>query len=248
MRDILSATGRVVARRLGFVVVVAIGIALPGEILVEAPGDTSGLIAIVGAAVTLLASVTLVLILLRDLQSRSLPLASIVPSVVRATLRTIGAFLVLAAVSVVPLLVGVALIVGLLNGGSAALAATVALIVMVSFFAAPISLVVPVCLNEAGGPWWTLKRAWAISRPRRWQTRILLGGLSALTFGVSWLIRGFGQAAAPSAALIVVAVVGTVVAAGFLAVLYARLTQEPRATTSPAQLPSIAASSTNRSA
>jgi hypothetical protein len=234
MRDILSATGRVVARRLGFVVVVAIGIALPGEILVEAPGDTSGLIAIVGIVVTLLASVTLVLVLLRDLQSRSLPLASIVPSVVRATLRTIGAFLILAVLSVIPLFIGTVLVVSLFHGGSAAVAVTIVLVGMVTFFAAPVSLVVPVCLSEDGGPWWALNRAWAISRPRRGQARLLLGGLSVLTFGVSWLLRGFGPAAAPSAALILVAVVGTVVAAGFLAVLYERLTQEPRATTSPA--------------
>jgi hypothetical protein len=219
---------------LGYVVVVAIGIALPGAILVEAPGDTSGFIAILGAGVALLASVTLVLVLLRDLQSRPLALASIVPSVVGATLRTIGASLILAALSAVPWLGGFIVIVSLLGGGSAAVAVAVALAILVSAFFAPLSLVVPVCLNEHGGPWWALNRAWAISRPRRWQARLLLGGWLILTFGASWVLHGFGPAVAPSVALIVLNVAITVVAAGFLAVLYERLTREPPATTSPA--------------
>jgi hypothetical protein len=236
LTEILSATRRVVARRFGYVLAVAIAIAAPGEVLVQINSASPGA-SIFGAVLTLVASVTLVLVMVSDLQSRPLLLASSVSPVVNATIRTIGAFLVLLALLIIPLFVAMGVIVLVLgHGGPATLPEGVALLgllMIVEVFLAPLSLVVPISLNEAGGPRWALQRAWAISAPRRGQVRLVLGGWEVLTSGFLFVLRGFGQATGPSVATVVVAVVGDVVAAALLAVLYELLTRESPETKSP---------------
>jgi hypothetical protein len=229
MRELVLATASVLMRRLGYVLIVVILIELPGEILIQSAGASASR-SLGGEVLTLAASVTMVLVLLRALQSRSLPLTSIVPGVLGATLRTIAAALILAIPLGVGVIVAASLILSFAPSTTAVTAIDV-LTVVVSVLAAPFSLVVPVCLNENGGPVWALRRAWAISRPRRMQMWILLGGLTLLTYASAWLVSG-DASAQPSADLIGVsigaALLVAVLSAGLLAVFYQALTaQDP---------------------
>jgi hypothetical protein len=227
MRELVRATVGVLRQRFTSVIVVTIAISLPGQILIEGARGSSPIsreISLGGQLLTNAANLTLVLILLRNLQSKPLPRGSIVPSVVTALLRLFGVLMILVVPTIVVVL-PLALIFTFLQGEAAAATIVMAGTIVLEVIFAPIALIVPVSLNEdIPRPWPILKRAWAMSRPRRGQTRLFLGGLAVLTLGASELVRAFGPA--PSAAVVLVYLVSGVLNAGVIAVLYHSLIGE----------------------
>ena len=222
MREILSATGAVLARRRLPIVVVAILVALPAAILPRLSGSAL-LLSVVGGVLSFVATTTFVLILLRDLQSAPLAYRSIIPTVAGATLRIMAAAVILGALLVLALIVPVAVATQAINHVSAGFVLEV-LLLPIEFLAAPLYLFIPVCLNETGGPWWAVKRAWALSGPGRSQVRLLIGGLLVSNDVLSWLLRSSPAFVLILAGLLL-SVANAVLQAGLLAVLYRRLTE-----------------------
>jgi RDD family len=222
VREILSATGAVLARRRLPILVVAISVALPAAILLRVSGSAL-LLSVVGDVLSLVATTTFVLILLRDLQSAPLAYRSIIPTVAGATLRIVAAAVILGALLVLALIVPFAAATQTLNRSSAGFVLEV-LLLPIEFLAAPLYLFIPVCVNETGGPWWAIKRAWALSGPGRSQVLMLIGGLLVSTDVLSWLLRSSPASVAILAALLL-SVANAVLQAGLLAVLYSQLTK-----------------------
>jgi hypothetical protein len=203
------------------VVAVSVVLALPGQVLTQTAGSNIAR-EYGGLFLTLVARVTIVLILLSDLRSEQLERDAITQRIGSATLRTIGSALILALS--LGLVFGVATLVVLSAlHAPASIGLVEALALLVSVWFAPLGLVVPVCLTEKGGPFWALGRAWALSRPLRGQMRLTIGGLSVIGFAATAVGLITGSAVA-SVAVAPILLVTAVLADGLLAVFYYGLT------------------------
>jgi hypothetical protein len=234
MRDVVEAGLAVIRNRWRAVLAVVLGLWLPSTaILVLAPSGSA-----VGLAGTLLVLVTgLALVALFLDQTGQKPLASNTPvSLVRAGVKVVAALgvgiaflVVVAALAFIVLLV---LLVVAMNasppfadyvecvslGNVPAWAPTV--VAALSFAAlAPFLLITPISLVENGGPWWTLKRAWRLSRPERTWMWILLGSLA---LGAAVLQVTFSTGAL-TLVTYAASAVSFVVEEALLAVFYTRL-------------------------
>jgi hypothetical protein len=225
VRELLAAAAGLISRRRGIVLVIAVGALLPAELLARTPASQFGALTYIGGVALNVIAVVLVAVLLADLQGR--PLTSITLSgILGASVRSFGALLIAACLLLllaVPIVLAVRLALPSLSlprdsAGWGVLSAAV----LVVF--APVELVVPVCLRERGGPWWSLKRAWSLSRPRRLQIWALLGGLAVLAAAYGQLSHVPGLA--PLAALIACSIVSAVLQAALVAVIYVRLVAE----------------------
>jgi hypothetical protein len=234
MRDVVEASLAVIRNRWRAVLAVVLVLWLPSTaILVLAPSGSA-----VGLAGTLLVLVTdLALVALFLDQTGQKPLASNTPvSLVRAGVKVVAALgvgiaflVVVAALAFIVLLV---LLVVAMNasppfadyvecvslGNVPAWAPTV--VAALSFAAlAPFLLITPISLVENGGPWWTLKRAWRLSRPERTWMWILLGSLA---LGAAVLQVTFSTGAL-TLVTYAASAVSFVVEEALLAVFYTRL-------------------------
>jgi hypothetical protein len=235
----------VLRHRLSYVLVITIVLALPGEFLSHEAGANFAR-EMGGAVLSLVASVSLVLVLISDLGARPLERDSTIQRIASATIRTIGAYLIMITPFFFAFATAAAVAVAVAPHSSW-IALLSVLSVLVSVWLAPLSLVVPVCLNEDGGSMWALGRAWAMSRPSRAQMRILLGGLTVLENALTWLVRATGSGTALMAAVIALSTVGAVLSAGLLAVFYHRAVAGETPLTSSALYKPIA-SATSRQA
>ena len=244
MRELIGSSAALVARRFRYVAIISLGLALPGDVLLQAPAWLKTPLPAVGGGLSVVAAMALVAVLLADLKG-PMPSTASASSIVRACLRCAGAYLV-AGVLALPVAVAAAELSNYQKAVPSGVALELLLLPLWLFFI-PILLAMPVCFNEIGGPAWALKRGWALSRPRRNQVRALLGGLfvAGILFGLLSYADGF----VPLAAHITLSVAQAVVQAAFLAVLYDRLTaEEPPIVLAPAlpRSPAVAAEGTFR--
>jgi hypothetical protein len=244
LREILAAGAGVVSRRCGAVLVVAVAVLLPAQVLSRAPVWGFSL---VWAWILLMANVALVAILLADLQHR--PLKSItLRAITGASLRLLAAYLIAAFfLSLLALTIAIGIKLGPPSLGSSIGPASADLLgAAMSFLLVPFSLLTPVCLREHGGPWWSLKRAWSLSRPRRGQIWLLLGGLWIAQLAYLQLRHVPGLA--PLAALIACSVLYAVLQTILISVFYVRLVGEepPPPAVATARSPARAAQGTFR--
>jgi hypothetical protein len=229
MRELFEAAIGVASRRRREVLLVAVGLLLPVALLSQVPAWRGSALDIIGGGLDFAASLVLIAVFLADL--RHAPLSTLkVSSILRAYVRVFLAFGI-AAVIAIPIGLAVVLAARWQQAVPYSFAFESLLIPVFVFFA-PIYLLEPVCLSEPGGPRWSLKRAWALSRPRRGQIRVLVGGIWILTAasGALRCVAGF----APLATLIALIVALTIIEAALLAVFYDRLVaEEPPAPPAP---------------
>lgn len=229
MREMLAAGAGLVSRRRGAVLVVAVTVLLPAQVLSRAPVWGFGLI---GSWILLMANVALVAILLADLQHRSLKSITL-RAITGASLRLFAAYLIAVFfLLLLALTIAIGIKLGRPSLGSSVGPASADLLAAaMSFLLVPFSLLTPVCLREHGGPWWSLKRALSLSRPRRGQIWLLLGGLWIAQLAYLQLRHVPGLA--PLAALIACSVLYAVLQAILISVFYARLISEEPAAPQP---------------
>jgi hypothetical protein len=170
MRTLITAAFGLISRRRLAVALAVLALQLPSQLL-ELSRTTATLGAVVGWA----ALVLLLLVFLSDGRGRPYP---VVRTLV-ALLRAFGSLLIIVLIATVLLLlmafVGTWLVVVLANaiamtGPQVQQAQFVMLILCAVLLVALISplwlLLLPVCLEERGGPWAAVKRSWRLSRSR----------------------------------------------------------------------------------
>jgi len=226
MNPARAAVG-VLLRRVLAVLLITILLAAPAAILLELSSrqdSSSAAFSMGGAVLQTVASVAIALVLLAHLRPQPPTIRSIGRVIADATLRVIAAELIAG------ILVGLLmfLCVLLLFGIGAPPAILVLAVLAILVFTSPVLLVTPVVVVEQGDPWWSLNRAWALSKPRRWLVRLSLSGYGALWAGGSFLLST-SDTQMTAMAGVVMSVSGVVIGATLFAAFYIRLTADERA-------------------
>lgn len=234
MRTLISAAIGLISRRRLAVVLVVLAVQLPSQLLVQVSPTSAALGAVVGLA----ALVVLLLVFLSDGSGRAYP---VVRTLV-ALLRALGSFVIFCLLATALLLVmtviGTWFVIVLDKAITMtepqvqqALAATQTLraVLFVALTAPYWLLVLPVCLEEHGGPWAALKRIWSLSRSR-WRLA-WLASIASLSLTVpAALIRNPGGIG-PVALSMALVTVAFVLDAALSVALYRSLAAQCAATT-----------------
>jgi hypothetical protein len=229
VRELIAAAAELIVARRRPVLVVLGAVMLPAMLLEKVPPTVGGPADVLGSVIYLVATTLLVAVFLAGLRGLG-PKTIDAGSVLTATIRAFVAF-VIAEVPILPIML---FVLGVMRSQPAVVRDLALDAVVAPWFAviAPVLLATPVCLSERGGPWWSLKRAWSLSRPRRGQVRLLLMGLELTGLALGLLTHLPGPL---SLATLITAPAIAVAQAALLAVLYVRLVaEEPPA---PALLP-----------
>jgi hypothetical protein len=230
MRDVIAAAVGVLRRQVRPVLVVVIAIQVPAYLLVQIP--SLGPLSFLGTAALYLGDLAIIGLLTADLRGQ--PRSTVTPwRILRACGRLLLAYLIgLMLLILVGVIVYVPIaIVGEATGlaarvqqAGAGFAVFYLFIAALAVAASPFLLVQVLCLTEAGGPLWLLKRAWALSRPRRPQIWALIGGLWVMSF-LGGNVRQFGWPVGIPAA-VAVGLAADLAVSALLAVFYVRLAAE----------------------
>jgi hypothetical protein len=219
---ISAAAGLIAAKRRAVLVVLG-AVLLPGVLLEKIHSSVGGptlLFGDLGAVLYAVATTLLVAVFLAGLRTSESTRIE-VRLVLTATIRAWIAIFIAEA----PILPIALIVLGAVGSQPVVLRDLAFDAVLTPWFVviAPALLATPVCLSERGGPWWSLKRAWSLSRPRRGQLRLLLLGLSIAGDALAMLIHLPGPL--PLATLITGPAIA-VAQAALLAILYVRLVAE----------------------